>query len=130
MLPRDHEKHFTTATTNTITADDYDRFMQGKTNYSMEELKRSPLNIIARSKYLFDRKLINFDPMARKTGIRLLKGTIAPFARNYKPMGAQELEAVKKYLDEQLAKGFIRPICRCVTYPPSKEARREHPSLC
>ena len=40
MLPRDHEKHFAAATTNAITADDYDYFMQGKKNYSMEELKK------------------------------------------------------------------------------------------
>jgi len=37
MLPRDHE-HFAAATTNAITADDYDHFMQGK----MEELKKVP----------------------------------------------------------------------------------------
>jgi hypothetical protein len=41
MLPRDHE-HFAAATTNAITADDYDHFMQGKKNYSMEELKKVP----------------------------------------------------------------------------------------
>jgi hypothetical protein len=41
MLPRDHE-HFAAATTNAITADDYDHFMQGKRNYSMEELKKVP----------------------------------------------------------------------------------------
>jgi hypothetical protein len=41
MLPRDHE-HFAAATTNAITADDYDHFMQGKKNYSMEELKTVP----------------------------------------------------------------------------------------
>lgn len=41
--------------------------------------------------------------------IQLLEGTTPPFARNYKPMTTQELEAVKKYLDENLGKGFIRP---------------------
>ena len=66
MLPRDHE-HFAAAT---IIADDYDHFMQGKKNYSMEELKRSPPNTIARSRYLLKKKLISFDPMAKKTTIR------------------------------------------------------------
>jgi len=39
LLPRDHEKYFSAATTNAITADDYDRFMKGKKEYTIEELK-------------------------------------------------------------------------------------------
>ena len=39
--------------------------------------------------------------------IRLTEGSTPLFARNYRSMSAQELEAVKKYLDKQLAKGFI-----------------------
>jgi hypothetical protein len=66
MLPRDQE-HFAAATTNAITADEYDHFMQGKKNFSMEELKRSPPNTIARSRYLLKMKLISFEPMAKKT---------------------------------------------------------------
>ena len=41
--------------------------------------------------------------------IRLTERSTPLFARNYRSMSAQELEAVKKYLDKQLAKGFIRP---------------------
>ena len=62
--------------------------------------------------------------------IRLPEGAIAPFARNYKPMSAQELEAVKKYLDEQLAKGFIRPSSSAAASPILLGRKPGYPSLC
>ena len=40
--------------------------------------------------------------------IRLLEGTTPLYARNYKPMSTQELEVVRKYINEHLGKGFIR----------------------
>jgi hypothetical protein len=43
MLPRDYEKHFAATTSNAITADDYDYFMQGKKDYSMGELNKKVL---------------------------------------------------------------------------------------
>jgi hypothetical protein len=36
-----------------------------------------------------------------------MEGTTALFAYNYKPMLIEELEVVKKYLEEHLGKGFI-----------------------
>jgi len=40
--------------------------------------------------------------------IQLVEGAIPPFARNYKLMSIQEQEAVRKYIQEHLGKGFIR----------------------
>ena len=111
MLPRDHEKHFSAATTNAITTDDWDSFMKGKKDYTMDELKqRVPAQYHSEIEVFIKQdadKLRSHGPEDHE--IRLVEGATPPFARNYKPMSAQELDAVKKYLDEQLAKGFIRP---------------------
>ena len=40
--------------------------------------------------------------------ILLEEGKTPSFTRSYKPMSTQELDAVKKYIDEHLGKGFIR----------------------
>jgi hypothetical protein len=119
MLPRDHEKHFAATTTNAITADDYDYFMQGKKNYSMEELKKKvPAKYHSEIEVFVKQEADKLRPHGPEDHeIRLPEGAIAPFARNYKPMSAQELEAVKKYLDEQLAKGFIRPSSSAAASP-------------
>jgi hypothetical protein len=57
-----------------------------------------------------------------------MKGTEPPFTRSYRPMSIQELKTVKKYLDEQLAKGFIRsssfPVASSLTI------RKPGPCLC
>jgi hypothetical protein len=118
-LPRDHEKHFAATTTNAITADDYDYFMQGKKSYSMEELKKKvPAKYHSEIEVFVKQEADKLRPHGPEDHeIRLPEGTIAPFARNYKPMSAQELEAVKKYLDEQLAKGFIRPSSSAAASP-------------
>ena len=41
--------------------------------------------------------------------INLMDGKEPPYVSNYKPMSEQEWEAVKKYIDEHMGKGFIRP---------------------
>jgi hypothetical protein len=46
FLPRDHGKYFCAATTNTVTADDYDKFMKGKPTYTQEKLWRGSLRNI------------------------------------------------------------------------------------
>ena len=40
--------------------------------------------------------------------LNLEEGFKPPYVRIYKPMSEQEIEAVKKYIDEYLGKGFIR----------------------
>lgn len=111
LLPRDHEKYFSAATTNAITADDYDRFMKGKKEYTIEELKaRIPVKYHSEIEVFVKQdadKLRHHGPEDHQ--IHLTEGATPPFARNYRPMSAQELDAVKKYIDENLAKNFIRP---------------------
>ena len=47
MQPKDDQKYFSAITTNTITSDDYDRFMKGKPLYTIDELKqRVPESVI------------------------------------------------------------------------------------
>ena len=91
----------------------------------MEELKKVSAKYYSEIEVFVKQEADKIRPHGPKDyEIRLLEGTIAPFARNYRPMSIQELEAVKKYLDEQLAKGFIQP-----SSSATEEARREHPSL-
>jgi hypothetical protein len=40
LLPRDKEKYFSAATTNAVTAEDYEKFMKGKQQYTREEIKK------------------------------------------------------------------------------------------
>ena len=49
--------------------------------------------------------------------IELIEGKQAPFVRNYKPLSEQETEAMKKYIDEHLGKGFIRPSLSAAAAP-------------
>ena len=119
LLPRDHEKYFAAATTNAITAEDYESFMRGKRDYTLAELKkRVPTKYHSEIEVFIKREADNLRPHGPEDHeIRLTEGAAPPFARNYKPMSAQELDAVKKYLDEQLAKGFIRPSSSSVASP-------------
>ena len=41
----------------------------------------------------------------------------APFVRNYKSLSDQETAAMKKYIDEHLGKGFIRPSSSAAASP-------------
>jgi hypothetical protein len=111
MQPRDNQKYFSATTTNAVTSEDYEHFMKGKPSYTIEELKqRVPKKYHSEIEVFLKQdadKLRSHGPEDHE--IKLVEGANPPFARNYKPMSAQELEAVKKYLDEHLAKGFIRP---------------------
>jgi hypothetical protein len=82
--------------------------MKGKKDYTMDELKqRVPARYHSEIEVFIKQdadKLRLHGPEDHE--IRLVEGATPPFARNYKPMSAQELDAVKKYLDEQLAKGL------------------------
>jgi reverse transcriptase-like protein/integrase-like protein len=111
MQPKDDQKYFNAATTNTVTSEDYDRFMTGKPSYSIDELKqRVPKKYHSMIDVFLKQDADKLRPHGPEDHeINLMEGATPPFARNYKPMTAQELQAVKKYLDENLTKGFIRP---------------------
>ena len=49
--------------------------------------------------------------------IHLEEGQKASFVRNYKPFSDQETAAMKKYIDEHLGKGFIRPSSSAAASP-------------
>jgi len=49
--------------------------------------------------------------------ILLEEGQMPSFTRSYKPISTQELDAVKKYIDEHLGQGFIRSSSSPVTAP-------------
>jgi hypothetical protein len=94
-----------------INAVDHDKFLQEKPKYSFEELKRrvpeeyhSEIDVFRRSRA---------DELASHRNedhrINLMPDTKSSFIRNYKPMSEKELRTVKHYLDEHLAKRYIRP---------------------
>jgi transposase InsO family protein len=111
LTPKDDGKYFCSSTTNAVTTDDYNIFMKGKPTYSWEELlARVPRKYHSEIKVFLKKNADKLPPhRAEDHKIQLMEGTTAPFARNYRPMSEQELEAVKKYLEEHLGKGFIRP---------------------
>lgn len=111
MTPQDDEKHFCASTTNAVTASDYEKFMKGKKSYTREEIERKVPKKYHSEIEVFMKQDADQLPPHRPEDheIKLIDGTTPPFARNYKPLSTQELEVVKKYLEENLAKGFIRP---------------------
>ena len=119
MLPRDHGKYFSSTTTNAITSDDFDRFMKGEKEYTIAELKkRVPREYHSEIEVFIRQDADKLRPHGPEDHeIKLIEGAKPPFARNYKPMTAQELEVLKKYLDENLSKGFIRSSLSPVASP-------------
>ena len=108
--PREH-KTFCATTTGAVTSKDYDKFMKGKPEYSREELlKKIPSEYHSMIEVFMKHKADEL-PEHRKEDheINLMDGKEPPYVRNYKPMSEQELEAVKKYIDEHMGKEFIRP---------------------
>ena len=100
--------------------EDYSKFMNTKPEYTKEDLlKRVPseyhsiINVFMK---------LNADIVAEHRAkwdheIHLEKGQKAPFVRNYKPLSDQETAAMKKYIDEHLGKGFIRPSSSAAASP-------------
>ena len=99
-------------TTGKVAQEDYTKFMNEKPEYTKEDLLKrvfleyhSIINVFMKS---------NADIVAEHRDqwdheIHLEEGKKAPFVRNYKPLSDQETAAMKKYIDEHLGKGFIRP---------------------
>ena len=110
-VPRETKKALCATITGAVTSGDYDKFMKGKPEYTREELlKRVPAAYHSVIDVFMKHKADEL-PEHRKEDHQIIleAGKEAPYVRNYKPMSEQELEAVKKYIDEHLEKGFIRP---------------------
>jgi transposase InsO family protein len=108
--PREQEKKLYTTALNAVVDSDYDKFMDGKPSYTLEELKEKvPKEYHGEIEVFMKREADKLPPHRQiDHEIHLEEGRSPPFVRNYKPMSTQELEAVKKYIDEHLGKGFIR----------------------
>ena len=89
---------------------DYDKFMDGKPSYTLEELEEKvPKEYHGEIEVFMKREADKLPPHRQiDHEIHLEEGRSPPLVRNYKPMSTQELEAVKKYIDEHLGKGLIR----------------------
>jgi hypothetical protein len=110
MTPRTNEKYLCTATTGAVQAADYDKFMKGGADYTVEELKQKVPEQYHSVLQVFMKDQANVLPPHRPEDhdIQLTEGSELPFARNYRPTNAPEAEVIKKYIDEHLGKGFIR----------------------
>ncbi|THC87525.1 hypothetical protein EYZ11_013030 [Aspergillus tanneri] len=109
--PRTKEKYFCATTTGAVRPEDYDKFMEGSPSYTIEELKQRVPPEYHKVLQVFIKEEADTLPPHRDEDheIRLVEGSEPPFARNYRPMNAQECEVVKKYIGKELGKGFIRP---------------------
>lgn len=110
-LERYHKKMLAAATVGAIEQSDHDKFMKVKPEYSIEELKqRVPVAYHDEIEVFSQKKADELPPHRKEDHEIILKpGTEPPFITSYRPMSEQELAAAKKYLDEHLEKGFIRP---------------------
>ena len=110
-LDRYEKKLLTASSINAVTSDDHEKFMKDKVEYTLEELKkRVPEAYHGEIEVFMRAKADELAPHRKEDHeINLMPGIEPPFIKNYRPMSEQELTAVRKYLDEHLAKGFIRP---------------------
>ena len=98
--------------TTKVAKEDYGKFMKDKPEYTKQDL----LKRVSFEYHLIIDVFIklNADIVAEHRAdwdheIHLEKSQKAPFVRNYKPLSDQKTAAMKKYIDEHLGKGFIRP---------------------
>lgn len=99
------------ASINAVTSDEHEKFMKDKVEYTLEELKKRIPKVYHGEIEVFMRAKADELASHRKENheINLMPGSEPPFIKNYRPISEQKLAAVKKYLNEHLAKGFIRP---------------------
>jgi hypothetical protein len=93
-----------------ITEEDFDISMKGKEPLSMEDIKKKLPKEYHDFVDVFLPQEADELPPHRPFDhkIELKPGTEPPYQRG-RPMSPRELDVVKKYLDEHLTKGFIRP---------------------
>ena len=109
-LERYQKKISTVIIVDAIEQSDHDKFMKGKPEYSIEELKRQmPLSYHSEIEVFSQKKTDKLSSHRKKDHEIILKPKTKPsFIRSYKPMSKQELTAAKKYLNEHLEKGYIK----------------------
>lgn len=110
LMPRDlssdPETHL-----NLISPDDYEKFMQTKKPLSIEEIKQLlPPEFHDYADVFLQSDADTLPPHrpGKDHEIKLMPGAAPPFQRG-RPMGREELLAVKKHIDDMRAKGFARP---------------------
>ena len=110
-LARYQKRVLCAATAGAIQQSDHEKFMQPKQSYTVEDLKRRVPEAYHSEIDVFNQVKADELPPHREEDheINLTPGSEPPFIKSYKPMSEQELAAAKKYLDEHLEKGFIRP---------------------
>lgn len=110
LFPTGSSAQLCSATTNTVTPDDFDKFRKGKPKLSHEDLKARVPEYLHDLLDLFDQTMADALPehTDEDHAIALEYGKDPPFARKYRPMSPQELEAVRYYLEDLIAKGHIR----------------------
>lgn len=114
--PREKEAKYSAMSTS---AEDHSIFMKGKPQYTKEELlAKLPPEYHEVVEVFMKTEADIIAPHRREDHeINLTPGSAPPQNRNYRPMSEKELEAIKKYIDEHLGKGFIRASSSSATSP-------------
>ena len=101
-----------------VTSEDFEKFMRSKPPMPESELLRQLPERYHPWKHVFSKTLADVLPPHRPTDhtIELKPDAKLPYKRPYN-MSRDELAAVKKYIDEHLEKGFIRPSKSSVASP-------------
>ncbi|KZZ87013.1 Ribonuclease H-like protein [Ascosphaera apis ARSEF 7405] len=94
-----------------ITDQDLKKHMDGPPEYSLEELKQRVPAEYHDFLDVFSRELADTLPKhgPEDHRIDLIPGSVPPCTKNSRPMPPQHLEALRKYLAKESAKGYIRP---------------------
>lgn len=113
-----------------ITEEDYAKHMKGSSELSEDELKALLPKRLHKWVRLFSKQEADTLPphSPEDHRIELVPNSTPPFVRGYRPMSQQQLEALRKYLDDQLRKGFIRP-SRSSAASPVLIIRKPHGGL-
>ena len=98
-------------TTNYVAFEDFETFMKRKPSYIQEKLLKKTSKEYHLEIKSFMKQDANILPNYRSKNykIKLLKGKQAFFVQNSKFLSKQEIEAMRKYINEHLGKNFIRP---------------------
>lgn len=107
------------STINSIVPEDFDKFMKEKPEYTREELLEKVPKEYHSVINVFIKRETDVLPEHREKdhSIQLEEGKTAPFVQNYKPLSNQENDAMVKYIQENLGKGFVRPILSAAAAP-------------
>jgi hypothetical protein len=101
-----------------VTASDWDKFMRAKKEYTRQEIEEKLPEQLRQYAWVFEKNRADSLPPHRNSDfeIKLKDGANPPYRKAY-PMARDELQAVRKYIEEHLAKGFIRPSTSSVASP-------------